>query len=275
MEQKRFRRGSDDQPYPLHKRIVIGLSSILLNMRTWSNNSVIFTSGTIAGVVLALGISVFAWTGPTATPPNGNVSAPVNVGTTDQVKNGGLGVNSLAVFGNSILSGTDRYLNFGTTAGTNGYGIRDSGGTIQVKNSGGTWANIGGGNSQWVTNGSEIYYAGGNVGIGVTDPTRELDVAGAVSATVYYDRGYPSYYIDASHTSQVYQLKAASLCFGSVCRTSWTPQMSNDFYQECASSWANGQFGVNGTVCKCPTGSIMTGIHFYAYDHGLYCRTIQ
>jgi hypothetical protein len=36
-----------------------------------------------------------AWNGPTQAPPNGNVAAPINVGTTDQVKNGGLGVNSL------------------------------------------------------------------------------------------------------------------------------------------------------------------------------------
>lgn len=34
------------------------------------------------------------------------------------------------------------YLNWGTTQGANGYGIRDNGGLIQVKNSGGVWADI-------------------------------------------------------------------------------------------------------------------------------------
>ena len=34
------------------------------------------------------------------------------------------------------------YLNWGTTQGTNGYGFKDNAGTIQVKNSGGSWANI-------------------------------------------------------------------------------------------------------------------------------------
>lgn len=54
---------------------------------------------------LCIGFSVVAWTGPTSAPPNNNVSAPVNVGTTDQVKNAGLSVNALAVFGNSAMTG--------------------------------------------------------------------------------------------------------------------------------------------------------------------------
>src|SRR3989344_4708849 len=82
---------------------------------------------------------VLAWTGPTQAPPNGNVSAPINVGTTDQVKNAGLAMNALAVFGNAIISGTSRYLNFGTVAGSSGYGIRDNAGSMEFKRSGGSW----------------------------------------------------------------------------------------------------------------------------------------
>ncbi len=82
---------------------------------------------------------VMAWTGPASAPPNGNVSAPINVGTTDQVKNAGLGLNSLAVFGNAILSGASHYLNFGTTVGSSGYGIRDNNGVMEYKDSTGTW----------------------------------------------------------------------------------------------------------------------------------------
>ncbi len=93
-----------------------------------------FITGTTFASFFAL-----AWTGPTSAPPNGNISAPINVGTTDQIKNAGLGINSLAVFGNAILSGTSRYLNFGTTAGPGGYGIRDNAGTMEFKNSGGSW----------------------------------------------------------------------------------------------------------------------------------------
>ena len=37
------------------------------------------------------------------------------------------------------------YINFGTTKGTGGYGLRDNAGTLQFKNSGGDWADLGSG----------------------------------------------------------------------------------------------------------------------------------
>ncbi|MCR4326002.1 MAG: hypothetical protein NUV59_04380 [Patescibacteria group bacterium] len=94
----------------------------------------------VFAVVLVSSV-VLAWTGPTEAPTGGNVSAPINVGTVDQVKNAGLGVNSLAVFGNSLLQASS-YINFGTTSGSSGYGIRDNSGTIETKSSGGAWASI-------------------------------------------------------------------------------------------------------------------------------------
>ena len=53
-----------------------------------------------------------------------------------------------------LISGTNRYLNFNTTVGETGYGIRDNGGTIQVKNSAGAWSNIsvGGGEANTASN---------------------------------------------------------------------------------------------------------------------------
>jgi len=98
--------------------------------------------GGIIGTVFTSMI-VLAWAGPTSAPPSGNVSAPINVGTTDQIKNASLGINALAVFGNTILSGTSRYLNFGTIPDeeppSSGYGIRDNAGTMEFKNTGGSW----------------------------------------------------------------------------------------------------------------------------------------
>jgi hypothetical protein len=82
---------------------------------------------------------VVAWTGPTSPPPGGNIAAPLNTGTIDQIKDAGLFLNALGVDGNAILFGASRYLSFGTLPGADGYGIRNNDGTMEFKNSGGNW----------------------------------------------------------------------------------------------------------------------------------------
>lgn len=49
------------------------------------------------------------WTAPTENPPDGNVPAPINVGTTAQVKQGTLGVNILATATTTGAVWSDRY----------------------------------------------------------------------------------------------------------------------------------------------------------------------
>lgn len=57
-----------------------------------------FIKTIILASIIGLAVSyVFAWTGPTAPPPGGNTSAPVNVGSTLQMKSGGLGINGLLI----------------------------------------------------------------------------------------------------------------------------------------------------------------------------------
>lgn len=48
-------------------------------------------------IVISFGLSyALAWTAPTATPPNGNVSAPINTGATTQTKIGGLNIATVS-----------------------------------------------------------------------------------------------------------------------------------------------------------------------------------
>jgi len=44
-----------------------------------------------------------------------------------------------------LVAGTNRYINFGSDYGSSGYGFRDNAGTIEFKNSGGSWAGFGSG----------------------------------------------------------------------------------------------------------------------------------
>lgn len=68
------------------------------------------------------------------------------------------------VFGGGDLGlAASSYLNWGSTIGTGGYGLRDNAGTIQFKNSGGSWADLGsgGGGSLWTNAGTYIHPTSG------------------------------------------------------------------------------------------------------------------
>ena len=68
-----------------------------------------------------------------------------------------------------LINGLNRYLNFNTLSGSLGYGFRDNSGTMQFKNSGGSWTDFGGGggDSFWTAIGDDIYNANsGNIFVG-------------------------------------------------------------------------------------------------------------
>lgn len=72
-------------------------------MRALFTTRQLFTTLFLLFIGLLAASALSAWTGPTATAPGGNVAAPINVGATDQVKNAGISVNSLAVFGSQYI----------------------------------------------------------------------------------------------------------------------------------------------------------------------------
>lgn len=61
----------------------------------------------VAVLTVALGVNYIfaAWTGPTQNPTDGNTSTPIHVGSTNQVKTGGLSLNALSVFGSGYFQG--------------------------------------------------------------------------------------------------------------------------------------------------------------------------
>lgn len=71
--------------------------------------------------------------------------------------------------GENIQYAASTYLNWGSTTGSGGYGIRDNSGTIEVKNSGGSWAAPGGGVS--------VTAASNNIVINPTPGTGTFTVA--------------------------------------------------------------------------------------------------
>lgn len=50
-----------------------------------------------------------------------------------------------------LIKGSNKYLNFNSTSGSSGYGFRDNAGTMQFKDSGGSWADVGSGGGSGIT----------------------------------------------------------------------------------------------------------------------------
>ena len=155
--------------------------------------------GTILGSLVSVAV-VSAWTpAPAGTPPASNAPAPINVSATLQIKSGPLSVNGLLVSGYTSLQASS-YLNWGATVGTAGYGIRDNAGTLEFKNSAGSWAGIGSaGGGQWTTSGSNIYNGNaGSVGIKTISPNTGLQIGSGGDGNangLTIQSGYPTIYL--------------------------------------------------------------------------------
>ncbi|OHA79314.1 MAG: hypothetical protein A2747_02635 [Candidatus Yonathbacteria bacterium RIFCSPHIGHO2_01_FULL_44_41] len=158
----------------------------------------------LVALTLSIGVGyAFAWTVPTATPPVGNVAAPINVSGTSQYKGdptahtGGLGIEGLIRgYSNAIFDGK---VGIGTTNPSSQLQIKSPDPILGNIGFGDLYGNIwsDGGIDKWFTirnisvGGRTSFFNdttteimtlmnSGNVGIGKGNPNVKLDVAGGV-----------------------------------------------------------------------------------------------
>jgi len=196
-----------------------------------------------------------AWTGPTAAPPGGNTAAPLNVGSEQQFKPGIVGANIVNIYGSA------QYLNFGNLTGASGFGLRNDGGVIQFKHSGGVWSPLA--TNPWTLDGTTLSYTAGAVGIGTSAPSSRLYVAGG------------SYPVNGGLANQAaFALGAQSIAadasiysYGKICAGNTS-----------GSCEGTGGVVVSGTGIKFPDGTIQTTSSTSArpskYDSGWFAVTV-
>jgi len=164
----------------------------------------------LTAIILSFGISyVYAWTGPTQTPLNGNISAPVNTGSVAQTKSGNVTADRLTTTGRSLYFGSNQRLYGNNNSVLTWYSnnntytqmqFRDRQGDLYGRVYGAGNGNEFGlldGDSTWsykavkdnytqflINNSAKMTILNnGNIGIGKTNPGRKLDVAGDIRAS--------------------------------------------------------------------------------------------
>lgn len=111
------------------------------------------------------------------------------------------------------------YLNWGTTRGSGGYGIRDNAGTIECKNSGGAWAACAGGGGSAAGSDREIQF--NNSGAFGASSTFKLMADGDLLLSGAAATGVSSVPLSGAGTRMFFDIQQAAFRAGEVNGTQW------------------------------------------------------
>lgn len=229
------------------------------------------TQISFVGLTIALSFALISpasavWVDNSSVPPRNNASAPIHVGEARQQKLGifevlgGFFTTGLRVTnnGNAIVDGK---IGVGVLAPVQKLEVNGTTKTTQIQVTGGTptpgkvltasdafgnatWQAVGaGGSSQWITNGSNIHYSAGKVGIGTSAPTQSLETTGNIrvnGGVLYMNTSGDhfgggggnawvgvdgAFFVRNQADNALGTLKVGTICLGGytgeACRTSW------------------------------------------------------
>lgn len=189
--------------------------------------------------------------------------------------------STITVSTNDLLQAASAYHNFGVTAGTSGYGVRDNAGTMEFKNSGGSWSSIGSSSqTPWTSNiNGDGFTLFGNDGSGenlTLSSTSHATKGKLLFGTSAYDEvnnrlgiglTSPATTIDATSASTVFTLKstgASSSTGGSVVQAG---------VSDGAAMASGDRLGTYSFTGERNSSLISTGIQINGYANGTWSGT--